>query len=124
MRMKRLLFTTFFLTSAFIFGSIQANAQSGRVFWRGTIDDKVQLTIRSDTIEERTISGQTNPDGVFSFTTSLPDSPVTVGVNKKKGRGKVSVVQQPSSSNDFTAIVEIYDDGGGAREYQLDISWK
>jgi hypothetical protein len=122
--MKRLLFTTFFLASAFIFGSIQANAQSGRVFWRATVDDKVQLVIKSDTIEERTISGQTNPDGVFSFTTSLPDSPVTVGVNKKKGRGKVSVIQQPSAANDFTAIVEIYDDGGGAREYQLDIFWK
>lgn len=124
MNMKRLLFITFFLASVFIFGSIQAKAQSGRVFWRGTIDDKVQLVIKSDTIQEQTISGQTNPDGVFSFTASLPDSPVTVGVNKKKGRGKVSVIQQPSSTNDFTAIVEIYDDGGGAREYQLDIFWK
>lgn len=118
--MKKLLFVAFLLT-----GATLVNAQtSGRVFWRGTVDDKVQLVIKSDTIQEQTISGQTNPDGVFSFTTSLPDSPVTVGVNKKKGRGKVNVVQQPSAANDFTAIVEIYDDGGGAREYQLDIFWK
>jgi len=49
---------------------------------------------------------------------------VTVDVNRKKGRGKVRVIQQPSTDNDFTAIVEIYDNGGGAREYQLEIFWK
>ena len=88
------------------------------------VDDKVQLVIRSDTLEEHTLSGQPNPDGVFSFTSPLPDSPVTVEINKKKGRGKVRVLQQPSADNGFTAIVEIYDDGGGAREYQLEIFWK
>lgn len=102
-----------------------ANAQaSGRVFWRGTVDDKVQLVIRNDKVEERTISGQANPDGVYSFTTPLPDSPVNVNVAKKKGRGSSKVIQQPTADNDFTAIIEIYDNGGGAREYQLEISWK
>ncbi|HTK27327.1 MAG TPA: hypothetical protein VL327_12265 [Pyrinomonadaceae bacterium] len=118
--MKNFLVLVFLLIAAGL-----ANAQgSGRVFWRGTVDDKVQLIIRSDTLEENTISGQTNPDGVFSFTSPLPGSPVTVDVNRKKGRGKVRVIQQPSTDNDFTAIVEIYDDGGGAREYQLEIFWK
>lgn len=121
--MKSLIFPLLFV-SAIAFVTTQAHAQSGKVFWRGMIDDKVQLVIRSDTIEEHTLSGQSNPDGVFSFTSPLPDSPVTVDINKKRGRGKVRLIQQPSANNDFTAIVEIYDDGGGAREYQLEIFWK
>jgi hypothetical protein len=118
--MKKLIFSTLLLTTAAL-----GNAQTpGRVFWRGTVDDKVQLIVRADRVEENTISGQANPDGVFSFTTPLPEASVNVNVSKKKGRGKVRVIQQPTADNDFTAIIEIYDDGGGAREYQLDISWK
>ena len=122
--MKNVIFMSLLLITTYAAAAIEANAQTGRVFWRGTVDDKVQLVIRADTVEEHTVSGQENPDGVFSFTMPLPNSPVTVDVNKKKGRGKARVIQQPSSENDFAAIVEIYDDGGGAREYQLDIFWK
>jgi len=122
--MKNLIFPVLFFILAFTFSTMQAHAQSGKVFWRGMVDDKVQLVIKSDTVEENTISGQPNPDGIFSFTSPLPDSPVSVTVNKKRGRGKARVTQQPAADNDFTAIVEIYDDGGGAREYQLEIFWK
>jgi len=122
--MKNLIFPILFVVLAFTFAASQAHAQNGKVFWRGMIDDKVQLVLRSDTIEEHTLSGQSNPDGVFSFTSPLPETQVNINVNKKRGRGKVRVIQQPSAGNDFTAIIEIYDDGGGAREYQLEIFWK
>lgn len=96
----------------------------GRVFWRGMVDDRVQLIIKGNQIETRTVSGTSYPAGTFSFTSSLPTRQVSVGANRTKGRGSVKVLQQPSKTNDFTAIVEIYDDGGGAREYQLDIFWR
>jgi len=122
--MKNLTFPTLLFAFLLSCATAQVHAQSGKVFWRGMVDDKVQLVIKSDTVEENTISGQANPDGVFSFTSPLPEAQVNVNVNKKRGRGKVRVIQQPSAGNDFTAIVEIYDDGGGAREYQLEIFWK
>lgn len=40
-----------------------------------------------------------------------------------KRRGSISVIQQPSGDNDFTAIIEINDEKGGAKAYQLDIAW-
>lgn len=95
----------------------------GRVFWKGMVDDRVQLVIQHDKIETRTPSGKVFPDGVYSFTTPLPESAVTVSVTKVKGRGSAQVVQQPTAENDFTAIVEIKDEKGGAKEYQLEISW-
>ncbi len=113
---------------AFIVISSVAHSQSnqvlGRVFWRGNVDDRVHLVIQGSKLEHRTVSGKPQPDGVYSFTAALPQVPVTVEAIKKKGRGEIRVIQQPSGQNDFMAIVEIYDDDGGAKEYQLEIFWR
>ncbi|MER3429571.1 MAG: hypothetical protein C4325_09115 [Blastocatellia bacterium] len=102
----------------------QTSASNGKAFWRGTVDDRVHLYIRRDRIETRTISGRPYPDAVFSFTSPLPERRVTVSFVKQKGRSKkIAVIQQPDPNNDYTAIIEIYDDAGGAREYLLEIVW-
>lgn len=123
--MNKILFPAFLFV--IFFAALSANAQtvdaSGRVFYRATVDDRVHVVVRRDRVETRTVSGKANPVGVFSFTSPLPESPVTVSVLRKEGRGKVSVIQQPTSENDYTAIVEIYDDRGGSRDYLLDIYW-
>ena len=97
---------------------------SGSAFWRGTVDREVQLYIRGRNIDVQTISGSPYDNGTFSFTSTLPTRNVRVDAIKKSGRGNVRVLQQPSRDNDYTAIVQILDDGSGAREYQLEISWR
>jgi hypothetical protein len=105
--------------------NISSSAQtSGKVFWRGMVDAKVHLLIQDSSLSVLTMEGSTQPEGVSSFTSALPRQNVTVGVIKTKGRGTAAVVQQPSRENDFTAIVEIIDSKGGAKEYQLEIFWK
>jgi hypothetical protein len=96
---------------------------SGRVTWRGTVDDEVQLTIRGRDLETRTISGSEFRNESFNFTSALPNRNVTVEVNRRKGRGRVTVIQQPTRNNDFTAVIQILDKDSGNREYELDISW-
>lgn len=105
-------------------GNTGGGGATGRAFWRGMVDDVVQLEIRGRSIEVRTISGRAYPEGNYSFTLPLPTRGVTVGVEKKSGRGTVEVIQQPSRSNDFTTIIQIRDRDGGAREYQLEIFWQ
>lgn len=100
------------------------DSATGRAFWRGTVDKEVRLVIRDRNIETRLISGNPYSDGNFSFTSPLPTHNVSVEVNKKKGRGNVRILQQPRRNNDYTAIVQIYDEGGGAREYELEIFWR
>jgi len=124
--MKRLLlalpFLLLFLTLDF---QAQSEAASGKVFWRGRVDSKVHLVIRGDSLEQKNIEGAENEPGKFSFTAPLPEAAVNVGVTRKEGRSKkVKVIQQPTAENDFTAIVEIYDNGGGARDYVLEIFWQ
>ena len=115
------------LFALFAVSSVHAQSESvsGKVFWRGSVDNKVQLTIKGDTIEQKTGECAEKPNGTFSFTTPLPEQAVTVQVSRREGRSKkVKVIQQPTADNDFTAIVEIHDDGGGARDYVLEISWQ
>ena len=97
---------------------------SGRAYWRGTVDDVVQLEIRGRDVNARNVSGRFYNNGTFSFTAALPTRNVTVGVNKRSGRGTVEVIQQPRRDNDYTAIIEIRDRDGGARDYQLEIFWQ
>lgn len=125
--MKRLTYSFIFGLALMIFGSFTAFAQesvSGKVYWRGAVDNKVRLTVFGTTIEQTTVEGQTLADGVYSFTAPLPSSAVNVAVNKLEGRStRVTVIQQPNAANDFKAVIEIHDERGGSAEYLLEISW-
>lgn len=122
--MKKTIILFLLILSVFTFSAFAQNENnSGRVFWRGMVDDVIRIEIQGVNLSVRMISGRSYGEGTFSFTSPLPDAPVSVGVNKKEGRGDAAVVQQPNSENDFTAIVEITDKKGGAKEYQLEIFW-
>ncbi|MBK9164238.1 MAG: hypothetical protein IPM21_10045 [Acidobacteria bacterium] len=101
----------------------QAATESGKVFWRGMVDDKVHIVIKGLTVETKTVSGREMDAGAFSFTAPLPSTNVTLTAIRKDGRGTVTVVQQPDASNGFTAIVEVNDSRGGADDHLLEISW-
>ena len=96
---------------------------SGRIRWRGTVDDRVQLVIQGSYFDVRTVAGSDYGKGYFNTSSSLPNRQVNVRVNKINGRGDVRVIQQPNYYNNFTAIVEIYDSKGGARDYEVEIYW-
>jgi hypothetical protein len=96
----------------------------GRMTWRGWVDDRVHLVIKGQSIETRTLSGSPRPESYGTFTSPLPASMVEVAVEKTRGRGTATIVQQPSPVNDYTTVVEIYDGNGGAYEYRLDVFWR
>ena len=112
------------LLSAAAVSGQDGERRDGRVFWRGEVDAKLQLSISGITLVEKTVTGRTMPAGNYSFTSRLPTAAVSVSVNKKEGRGDVRVIQQPDSGNGFTAVVEIDDSRGGSGEYLLDIHWQ
>ncbi|MGZ5438100.1 MAG: hypothetical protein ACXWID_13485 [Pyrinomonadaceae bacterium] len=101
----------------------EGEVTSGRLHWRGTVDDNVQLVIRDGYVDVRTIGGTEYNDANYNFTSPLPRRRITVRVNKLNGRGTVRVLQQPSRENDFTAIIEIKDSSGGARQYEIEVLW-
>lgn len=95
----------------------------GRIHWRGTVDEQVQLYIQGTGASPRAVRGGPVRNANFNFTAPLPRRPVNVELRKLKGRGSVEVIQQPSRDNDFTAVVEIRDPQGGADEYEFELIW-
>lgn len=97
----------------------------GRVIWRGTVDDVVQIDILNRTLGVRTISGNPYGNGTYNFSSALPQNRnVKVYVRKIKGRGEVKILQQPSNFNNGGATIEVRDKDGGAKEYELEIYWR
>jgi hypothetical protein len=96
----------------------------GRVAWRGKVDIETRLHIKAGTLETRVVAGPNWGGESYNFTSPLPSRAVTVEVYKKKGRGSVRILQQPSRENDFTAVVQILDPDGGWKDYELDIFWR
>jgi hypothetical protein len=97
--------------------------QSGRVTWRGRVDNTANITISGSSVTSEATAGQPLVGETFSINGYLASRPGTVTVRKIKGRGNVSVLQQPNWENEFTAVIQISDGGGGADDYQLEISW-
>lgn len=95
----------------------------GSVRWTGKVDNEITLTIRNNSLVFNRLSGQDYGAGNYNFSSALPNRNVTVSVDKKKGRGKVTVLQQPDRFNNYTAVIKITDDDGGARDYEVEIYW-
>jgi hypothetical protein len=97
---------------------------TGRMEWRGRVDGKIQLIVRGQSVEQRTITGSPLPNGRASFTSGLPAEALRVTASKLAGRGTVRVIQQPARGNDFTAIIEIFDDDAGSQDYRIEVTWR
>jgi hypothetical protein len=95
----------------------------GSVRWRGTVDKEVHLRISNNNLDVNIFDGQNYGNGNYNFTSAMPNNNVNVYVNKKKGRGSVTVIQQPDRRNNYTAIIKILDDDGGAKEYDVEVYW-
>jgi hypothetical protein len=97
--------------------------RSGRMTWRGRVDDDVRITIRGGTADVETIGGSEYRDSQPDFTGSLPSRRVTVRLVNKRGRGEIYIEEQPSRENNFAVVVRIKDTRGGASDYEFELAW-
>ncbi len=98
--------------------------RSGRMTWRGRVDDDVRIRIRGGSADVETLGGTPYYDSQPNFENSLPNRRVTVRITNKKGRGEIFIEQQPSRENDFTAVIRIRDTRGGADNYEFTLEWQ
>ncbi len=117
-----------FVSDAAAFGNgngVEAKnaVQSWDMTWSGQVDDRVQIRVQNRNARVRVLSGQSVRGASSNFRSSLPRRNVNVRVNKRDGRGDVRVIEQPSSRNNYTALIEIYDDKGGSDNYRFELTW-
>jgi hypothetical protein len=93
--------------------------------WAGDVDDALEIRIQGDRIDYRTLSGKSVRNVRADLARGgLPRSDVQVFVADLNGRGSVSVVQQPSSWNGYTAVIRVNDPRPGYGAYDFDVSWR
>jgi len=104
---------------AVMLAPLAAHAQESQLFsWSGRVDREVQLTIRGSQVSnsyENSIQSRAR----FRVNSPLPMQDGNLRVVREAGRGEVSVVQEPTSQNGYTAIVRIVDGEGGADNYRI-----
>ena len=115
----------FVLAAMLFFGADAANAQGARLDWEGSIDDRANLVIRGGgRVRVQTVSGQRNGNGVSNWSGRDDDGRRRrARVEKRDGRGKVRVIQQPNQNNNFTTIIRIEDLKGGSDRYRVRVTW-
>ena len=97
--------------------------RSGRMTWKGRVDDDVRIVIRGGRADVETIGGTAYSDAQPNFTNSLPFRRVTVRLTVRKARGQVYIEEQPTRDNNFTAVIRIKDPRGGASDYEFELNW-
>ncbi|MBN1278542.1 MAG: hypothetical protein K9I59_01630 [Chlorobium sp.] len=99
------------------------NNRRNSLQWRGRVDDKIDIYIQGRSVRQVVLSGRRPQHVRYDFDGRLPRRTEFVRVVSKTGRGSVYVRQQPRSSNNYTAVVRIYDPKGGADRYRFRLQW-
>jgi hypothetical protein len=100
------------------------NRDDGLLRWSGNIDDVTDIIISGRRVQYRTRSGAPVRDARYDLRgAALPNREVDVSIGVQQGRGTVYVVQQPSRSNNYTAIIRVSDQRSGYGAYDFDVVW-
>src|ERR1039457_1178983 len=88
------------------------------------VDNEVEVSVRGDMVDIRTISGHDARDRGSECNAPLPDRDV-VGFRFEniESRGEVRLIGEPSRRTGFAATVHIRDGQGGEGGYHFRISW-
>lgn len=100
-----------------------AGSATGRMRWFGRVDENIYLFVRGASTRIELVSGRPTVNERFNFTSPLPRRLVTVQVRKLRGRANIQIIQQPSDTNDFTAVLQITDPGSGATDTEFEMTW-
>jgi|YNPMSStandDraft_1061717.scaffolds.fasta_scaffold00223_10 hypothetical protein len=88
------------------------------------VDGTVDILIQGDAVRFEVQSGQPVARPQARFGAPLPAQPgLALSVRKLAGRGRATLLEQPSPANNFTARIRVEDPRGGADFYRLRLEW-
>ena len=95
----------------------------GRFWWRGVIDGSDRIRLMGDQVIIEHVEAQPVRDDSYDLSSPLPRTGTPVTLRKIKGRGRVEIVEQPSSRNRFSVVVLLEDKKGGSDTYEFELVW-
>jgi hypothetical protein len=129
MFMQSIITKSALLSLALVASTTSALAAQERLFeWNGRVDGEVRIFVRGNDVWTQEVRGRRNQQGQARLARALPNRPGQVRVQLAYGRGDARgdarVIQQPSSRNNYTAVVQVRDDGGRADRYRVVAYWQ
>jgi hypothetical protein len=101
-----------------------AKASEERFQWRGQVDGIDEILIRGGAVRVRHLEAKPIQRQDYRFTAPLPEWDTDLELHKIEGRGDVRLIEEPSSRNDYTAVVRIDDsDKMGDSYYEFELTW-
>lgn len=93
--------------------------------WSGSVDGDLRISLRRGQLDYQVVSGE-RPRNVNSrmVTSQSPRRDGQLSVSMRQGRGSVTVLQQPSAYNNYTAVLRVVDYQGGFGYYDFDLVWR
>jgi len=105
-------------------GAFATTVAEERFQWRGQVDGTDEILIRGREVRVRHIAAKPIQRQDYRFTAPLPEWDVDLQLFKIEGRGEVRLVEEPSSWNDYTAVVRIDDEKHlGDSYYEFELTW-
>jgi hypothetical protein len=98
------------------------DGSAGVLRWTGRVDAVEEIRVRGRRVDSYTVTGSGASD-VRSRVDGALGGDARVRVRRADGRGQVAIVQQPSPSNDYTAVLRVVDRQPGAGYYDIEASW-
>lgn len=106
-------------------GNLNANSKKGEFDVRVRVDGQTDVLIQGDQVRYRVVSHQPPAHEGAEFTQPLPRASFkTFEVEKRAGRGTVTLFQPPGAGNDYTARVRVDDPKGGDDLYHIRLKWE
>jgi hypothetical protein len=101
-----------------------ARAREGRCEIRVWVDNRAEVRMRGDAIFVRTVEGAKGRDEGSECSQALPYNSVRdFQIRQTAGRSRVTLAQEPSRMNNFTAMIAIEDAQGGGDNYAFEVTW-
>jgi hypothetical protein len=92
--------------------------------WQGRVDSEIRLQLRGGRASLERVGNNETRYGSGRVLNALPRRSGYLTVRTLEGRRAADVIQQPSSSNGYTAVVRLRDPSGGAANYRVVAYWQ
>ena len=100
-------------------------AREGHCLIRTWVDNRAEVRMRGDGIFVKTVEGARAHDEGSECSQPIPYNNVgNFRVRQTAGRSPVTLAQEPSRLNNYTAMILIEDRQGGGDSYTFDVSWR
>jgi hypothetical protein len=94
------------------------------LLWSGRVDGRVRVIVEGNSARVEVLSGARVVSERTDFTRPLParNNP-NATIRRLRGRGRVEIVEYPSSRNRYRLVFEINDTSGSADDYEVEVGW-